>query len=375
MPICLKWFVIASRRKMPISPYLTFPDASRSWLFAIRSWPAPSATTITAWLRRSSRCCSADRNLSRVNGTSGTRQKFTWVFDQGRIRRDEPRIAAHELHESDPVARRFRLGVGRIGRAPRLGDGTLESKRSLHERDVVVDRFRDADDADLQATARRFLADLLCPAKRPVAADGEEDPDAKFLHVVHHFRRVLGPSGRPEDGSAALVDPVDGFGRQLERLVPNPAHEAFVPEAEAVDLVHAVVVAQAQDDRADHVVQSGAETAAGHDPARELRRIEEQHAPRSGGLHRGRCRTLVQPGVDSLERGVKEHALLGASEPDAGHRRLKAALAEPRYREIEIVVAHSSSLPTHCIIVVPADRSSVVARTTRAAIAFSARVM
>ena len=170
---------------------------------------------------------------------------------------------------------------------------------------------------------------------------------------------------------------MDGFGRQLERLVPDPAHEAFVAEAEAVDLVHAVMAAQAQDDRADHVVQPGAETAARHDPARELRRIEEQHLPRSGGLHRGRRRAAVSSqALHPLERGVIEHALLVAREPDAGHRRLDAALAEPRYREIEIVVAHSIlTRRAHCIIVVPADRSSVVARTTRAAIAFSARVM
>ena len=30
MPIRLKWSLIASRRKTPMSPYLTFPDASRS---------------------------------------------------------------------------------------------------------------------------------------------------------------------------------------------------------------------------------------------------------------------------------------------------------------------------------------------------------
>src|SRR4029453_15976419 len=106
-----------------------------------------------------------------------------------------------------------------------------------------------------------------------------------FLEVIHHFRRVLGPSRRPEDGSAALVDPVNGFGCQLEWLVPDPAYEAFVTETEAVDLVHAVVSVQAQDDCADYVVQSRADTAAGHDPACEFRRIDEQHAPRSGGLH------------------------------------------------------------------------------------------
>src|SRR4030095_14447031 len=52
VPACLKWFVIASRRKTPISPYLTFPDASRAWLLATRSCPASSATRITHWRPR-----------------------------------------------------------------------------------------------------------------------------------------------------------------------------------------------------------------------------------------------------------------------------------------------------------------------------------
>ena len=61
-----------------MSPYLTFPEASRSPRAAMRSWPAPSATTMTAWPRRSSRWRSAANSLSSVNGTSGIRQKFTW---------------------------------------------------------------------------------------------------------------------------------------------------------------------------------------------------------------------------------------------------------------------------------------------------------
>ena len=180
-----------------MSPYLTFPDASRSWLFAIRSWPAPSATTITAWLRRSSRSLQRRQEPLERERHLGNQAEVHVVVDQGRIRRDEPGIAAHELHESDPVARRFCLGVGRRRRAPRLGDRRLESKRSLHERNIVVDRLRDADDADLQATPRRFLADLLCPAQRPVAADREEDPDPELLQVVHHFGGSWGPREDP----------------------------------------------------------------------------------------------------------------------------------------------------------------------------------
>ena len=48
---------------------------------------------------------------------------------------------------------------------------------------------------------------------------------------------VLVPSRGSENRSAALVDPVDRFRRQLERLVSDPAHQTFVAEAEAVDLL------------------------------------------------------------------------------------------------------------------------------------------
>ena len=117
----------------------------------------------------------------------GNQAEVHLAVDQGRIRRDEPRIAAHDLHESDPVARRLRLGVCCIRRAVRLGDGRLESKRPLHERDVVVDRLGDTDDADLQATSGRFLPDLLCPAKRPVATNGKEDPDTQIFQGTRPF--------------------------------------------------------------------------------------------------------------------------------------------------------------------------------------------
>ena len=232
------------------------------------------------------------------------------AVDQGRIRRDEARVAAHELHEPDPVAGRFGLGVGGVGRAPRFCDGRVESERPLHEGNVVVDRLGHADDADRQAAPRRFLADRLRPAQRPVPADRKEHPDAELVQVLRHFGRVLRAAGRSEHRSAALVDPVHGLGRQFERLVPKPADQAFVAETKAVDLRHAVLGVQVQDDGADDVVQSGAEASAGHDPAREPRRIEEQHAPRAGGLHGRRPRASGQAAVDSLEGRVVEHPFI-----------------------------------------------------------------
>ena len=184
-----------------------------------------------------------------------------------------------------------------------------------------------------------------------------------------------GPSGGSEDRSAALVDPVDGFGCQLERLVPDPAHEAFVAEAEAVDLVHAVMEAQARTiaritsfnpgQRPPHVTIPHASFAGSKNSIASVRRTPSW-----------RCGAFdpVQPGVHPLERGVIEHALLVAGEPDAGQgRRMRhsPSRAIVKSRSLSRI---RSSLPTHCIIVVPADRSPS-SRTTRAAIAFSARVM
>ena len=103
-----------------MSPYLTFPDGSRSSRRATRSWPAPSATTITAWPRCSSRRASSASSRGIVNGTSGIRQKFTWLIDEDRVGGNEPRVASHQLHEADAVAGGFGLGVGRVGRPPSL---------------------------------------------------------------------------------------------------------------------------------------------------------------------------------------------------------------------------------------------------------------
>ena len=69
------------------------------------------------------------------------------------------------------------LGVGRIGGPSRLADGRFEAEGLLHERDVVVDRLRHADDAELQPSLRRFVVDRVCAAQRAVAADGEQDAD------------------------------------------------------------------------------------------------------------------------------------------------------------------------------------------------------
>ena len=77
------------------------------------------------------------------------------------IGRDEAGVAAHQLHETDAVARAERLDVRRVERAPRFGHRRLEAERSHDVRDVVVDRLRDADDRDRRPRRADFLGDRL----------------------------------------------------------------------------------------------------------------------------------------------------------------------------------------------------------------------
>ena len=79
----LKYSFILSRRKSPISASFLLPLASVSSVVASKSWPAPSATTITAWWRSIilfSKCSKNPFGPFNSKGTSGIRQKFvSWL--------------------------------------------------------------------------------------------------------------------------------------------------------------------------------------------------------------------------------------------------------------------------------------------------------
>jgi len=50
---------------------------------------------------------------------------------------------------------------------------------------------------------------------------------------------------------------------------------------------------------------------------------------------------------------VIEDAFVVSSEPDTGQRRSEAALAQPRYREIEIAATQRTHLFFHLTVIVP----------------------
>jgi hypothetical protein len=111
------------------------------------------------------------------------------------------------------------------------------------------------------------------------------------------------------------------------------------------------VVVQAHDDGPNHVVQARAKPATGDDAGAHCGWVEEDALARAGQLERRR-RLPGGHAAGGAEAGVDEHALAVVDEAQTTHRRVDAALAEPRDREIargDLVVrggAHATSTGT-----------------------------
>lgn len=69
-------------------------------------------------------------------------------------------------------------------------------------------------------------------------------------------------------------------------------YETFVTKSETIDLLNAVMMEEAQNDRADDIVYTWTESTTSHNAACELRGINEKLLPRAGGFHCGRRDTV-----------------------------------------------------------------------------------
>ena len=246
------------------------------------SWPAPSATTITAWRRVSDalaqrspvvRPCSLPLQFE---GDFGDEGEVDFVRGEHGGAGDEAGVAAHELDEADAVAGALGLGVGALDGVDGGGEGGLVAEAFVHVHDVVVDGLRDADDGDGAAALLRLAGDVERAAERAIAADDEEDIDAEVVEAVEDAADILRAARGAEECAAEAVHAGDGLRREGFDRVAVFLDEALVAVAESVDFVDAVAVIELHHEAADHIVQTGAETAAeGDDAADGLFGIEE----------------------------------------------------------------------------------------------------
>ena len=193
-------------------------------------------------------------------------------------------MATHEFHEPDPAGHAACLGVRAIEHARGFLDGAEESERARDEADVVVDGLRHADDGERVAAAARFLVEIVRAALRAVAADGEEDVHAARDEVVHRGADVHRTARGAENRAAFLMNAIDELRRDLHRLHAARGIEPAVAAAKAEHLGDAVAVVQFEKERADDVVEPGAQPAARHNARARLFRVEEKFRARAGQL-------------------------------------------------------------------------------------------
>ncbi len=199
----------------------------------------------------------------------------------------------------------------------------------------------------------RLLAlqgDGVGAAEGAVAADAEEDVEAVALERVDHHADVLMAAGESEHRAAVAMHVGDRRRVEVDGRRAEGGVEPLEAVAEPEDVAHPVLVVELEHHRAEHVVEPGAEPAAGHDADAGAHRVEEDVLPGPGALEARRGGRLA---VGDLH--VDEHApvvlgVVGQEIPgDDGEveRRRDAALAEPTHRvlianRLGFLVGHGS---------------------------------
>ncbi len=117
---------------------------------------------------------------------------------------------------------------------------------------------------------------------RAVAANREQDVDAALLEEIDNDVGADRPTRGAQQRSAELMNMVNHFGIEPDRRTGRFGREPRVAIPNAQYGGDAVVIMQLQVERANHIVQAGAESAAGHDGSLGVGRIEVQLFARPG---------------------------------------------------------------------------------------------
>ena len=204
-----------SRSTRPMSLRRTLPLASVRAVAARRpathrSCPAPSATTMTACARSSSRRSRRAQEAALAVEPQrhlGDEHEVGVGRRQRRVAGDEARVAPHQLDQPDAVARAVRLDVRAADGLDRGRERALEAEAAVDEVDVVVDGLGDADDRDRAACAARSRRRSW---SRPAASRRRRSRTARRCPAPRGCRPSRAgswpPRERPEHRPALVVD-------------------------------------------------------------------------------------------------------------------------------------------------------------------------
>ena len=217
----------------------------------------------------------------------GDQHEVGVVVGEGGVAGDEPGVAAHDLDDADAADGRLDLDAGGLDRLGGLGERRGEAEALADVRDVVVDRLGHADDADRQAPRARSRREMLwAPRIEP------SPPMTMRMSMSSSTSRstIAAGSWAPRDVPStvpprSLMRATDS-GVSVHDVVAELGDQAGVAVLEADHVAYAVVGVELEHDRADDVVEAGAQSAAGDDADLGGGRVEEDLLSRAARLER-----------------------------------------------------------------------------------------
>ena len=156
------------------------------------------------------------------------------------IRRDESAVGSHHMNQPSSVPSAFGFVVRHGNHRIRGIDGGLETECLVDIADVVVDRFGNADDADVQVTLQSRHRKVMRCTERAVAADAEQHVDIHPHQCFQHQIRILLPAGGTENRPALLVNAVHRQFIKDDRTITEIGIQSGIPVRYSIYDRHAI---------------------------------------------------------------------------------------------------------------------------------------
>src|SRR5262249_4627461 len=157
-----------------------------------------------------------------------------------------------------------------------LLDCREEAEGTRDKWDIAIDGLRDSDHGERVTPLLGLVEQGFRAALRAITADAEQNIAAAPDEIVHSTGGVRWAAGGAQNSAGRQMNPTHDLGREDERFGAPLRVQPLKSPAEAKHLSDAVRVMHLVKQRSDHIVQSGAESSAGHNAGASFRWIEEQ---------------------------------------------------------------------------------------------------